>query len=446
MGDTRVTELGRRRDTGRRARRWVAALAISATLTAGMATGAFAQQQYTPAPPEPGTEIPKSSVRMGILPYADGSFPIIGVKQGFFEDVGISISPADGTKVTEEQAHSLLMRGDLDVTHGYPPNFLPTYQNSRVVKQIMFHDVIVAGCMLASPEQKLKGIKDYLAEGMPFDKAIAAAMAPVQGKELASTPVANERLFEDTITQLSGVTWTPKILDDPNILVAAKAGQIQFAHPSGAPVVYSLLQAGWTRLVCLDDLIAHGPKGKDSPILRSISLVGAEANGEWVNKNPNTALRYISAVWRTIDAIKADPTLYDIQAPVLNSITGTSLTGKDLAGTVELFHPYIPYGENTQFYTDEQSLLYYKPLYEQIIGAFAENGVVPEDVTPDEFVWGGKLWQQLEDYRKKTDELLAGIDEASLSEEKKNLVADARKFYEWHDYLDAYRFALAASQ
>ena len=161
-------------------------------------------------------------------------------------------------------------------------------------------------------------------------------------------------------------------------------------------------------------------------------------------QNPNTVLRYISAVWRTIDAIKADPSLYDIQAPVLNSITGTSLTGKDLAGTVQLFHPYIPYADDTRFYTDQTSLLYYKPLYEQIIGAFADNGVVPKDVTPDEFVWGGKLWQQLEDYRKKTDELLGRVNEASLSPEKKSIVAEARKFYGWHDYLDAYRLALAS--
>lgn len=444
MGETGLKAPGQRQRgtwTG-----WMGALALSAALTTAMTASALAQAEYVPAAPEPGTEVPQANVRMGILPYADGSFPIIGVKQGFFADVGINITPPDGTTVTEEQAHSLLMRGDLDVTHGYPPNFLPTYQNSRVVKQIMFHDVIVAGCMLASPDQNLKGIKDYLAEGKPFDEAIAAAMAPVQGKELASTPVANERLFEDTITQLSGVTWTPKILDDPNILVSAKAGQISFAHPSGAPVVYSLLQDGWTQLVCLDDLIAHGPKGQDSPILRSITAVGAEANGEWVNKNPNTALRYISAVWRTIDALKADPSLYDLQAPVLNSIAGTSLTGEDLAGTVALFHPYIPYAENGQFYTDANSLLNYQPLYEQIIGAFAENGVVPADVTPDEFVWGGKLWQQLEDYRTKTDELLAGLDETSLADDKKNFVAEARKFYGWHDYLDAYRFALAATE
>ncbi len=426
--------------------RILAAVAVSATLSTPVVTPVLAQDAYVPAPAEPGTNIPEATIRFGLLPYADASFPIIGVKKGFFSDVGISLSPAEGLAVTEDQAHSLMVRGDIDLAHGYPPNFLPTYQTSRAVKQIMFHDVIVAGCMLASPELGLKSIKDYMAEGKPFDEAIAAAMAPVQGQSLASTPVANERLFEDTIRQLSGVTWTPQILDDPKIIVAAKAGQIQFAHPSGAPIVFSLIKAGWTRLVCLDDLIAHGPKGEDSPILRSITAVGAEANGEWVNKNPNTALRYISAVWRTIDAIKADPSLYDLQAPVLNSIAGTSLTGEDLAETVKLFHPYIPYEENTKFYTDKESILYYEGLYKQIIGAFVESGIVPEGVTPDEFVWGGKLWQQLEDYRKKADDLLAGIDEASLSEDKKGLVADARKYYGWHDYLDAYRFALAATQ
>lgn len=427
-------------------KRWLGRLAISVSVLIGASSGALAEMEYVPAPPEPGTEIPTATVRLGVLPYADGSMPIIGVKQGFFEDVGITIAPENGTVVTEDQSHSLLMRGDLDVSHNYPPNLLPTYQNSRAVKQIMFHDVIVAGCMLASPSQNLKGIKDYMAEGMEFEEAIAAAMAPVQDKELASTPVANERLFEDTITQLSGVTWKPKILDDPNILVAAKAGQIDFAHPSGAPVVFALLKDGWKQLVCLDDLIAHGPKGEDSPILRSITAVGGSANGNWINENPNTVLRYLSAVWRTIDAVKADPSLYDIQAPVLNSISGTNLTGEDLAATVEQFHPYISYEENAQFYTDETSLLHYKPLYEQIIGALAEAGIVPDDVTPDEFIWGGKLWLQMEDYRKKTDELLAEIDEGSLSEEQKGFVTEARKFYDWHNYLDAYRLTLAASE
>lgn len=426
-------------------KRTTSVLSVAALCLAASAVAAIAQDTHTyePLAPEAGTDIPQVEVRMGVLPYADGSFPLIGDEMGFFEDVGIDIAR---TTVTEQQAHTLLMRGDLDVTHGYAPNFLPTYQNSRAVKAVMFHDVITAGCMLAAPHLNLTGIKDYMGRGMAFDQAIAEAMAPVQGNQLASTPVPNERLFEQTISDLSGVTWVPQIMEDSNILVAARAGQIEFAHPSGAPVVYSLLQEGWTRLVCLDDLIEHGPSGPDSPVLRSISLVGAESNADWIGENQHTLLRYLSAVWRTVDAVTQDPSLYDIQAPILNSITGTDLTGEDLANTVELFHPYIPYEENGQFYNDQDSLLYYKPLYEQIIGGFVENGVVPDDVSADEFVWGHDIWMQLEEYRMQTDELLAALDGTDLSAEQGSLVDEAKKHYGWHNYLDAYRFARAASE
>lgn len=416
--------------------------------TAGVvATGpAIAADAYVPAPPEPGTDIPKATVRVGFRPYADSTFPVIGIKKGFFADVGIQISPENGLAVTEDSANALLIRGDLDISPGYPPNSLPTYQTSDAIKQVMFHDVIVAGCILAAPDLKLKTIKDYLAEGQSFDQAIASAMAPAKGQKLGGTPVPNERLFEDTISQLSGVTWQSDILDDAKLLVAAKAGQVKFVHPSGAPIVYTLIKDGWTRLVCLDDLIANGPKGPDSPIRRQISEVGVVANGDWVNKNANTLLRYLSAEWRTIDAINADSKLYDLQAPVLNSMAGTSLTGADVADTVKLFQPYVPFDDDAKFYTDTSNVLYYKPLYDQIIKAFEDNGVLPAGLTPEKFVWGGAIWQQLVDYRDQTDKLLAGIDESKLSDAKKALVEQAHKYYGWRDYLDSYRFAKAASE
>ena len=287
-----------------RAGRGIVGLMLAAAFVVAPVGASRAADAYVPAPAEAGTAIPEATVRVGLRPYADGSFPIIGIK----------ISPPDGLGVTEDTTNSLLMRGDIDVVHGYPPNSLPTYQTTDAIKQIMFHDVIVAGCILANPKLGLKGIKEYMAEGMDFNKAIAAAVGPLQGKSLASPPVANERLFEETISKLSGVTWQHQIMDDSKVLVAAKANQIDFAHPGGAPIVYSLLQDKWKQLVCLDDLIAHGPLGDDSPVLASIVVVGLVANGDWVNKNPNTTLRYISAVWRTIAAITADPSLYDIQA------------------------------------------------------------------------------------------------------------------------------------
>jgi ABC-type nitrate/sulfonate/bicarbonate transport system substrate-binding protein len=435
----------RRATAGRFIASAMAALMVAGALPLAAAAPVWAQDAYVPAEPEAGTDIPKATVRAGFRPYADGSFPIIGIKQGFFSDVGIEITPPDGLAVTEDSTNALLIRGDIDIVDGYPPNSLPTYQTSQAIKQVMFHDVIVAGCILSS-DANLKTIKDYLGEGQPFEQALASALAPLAGEKLAGTPVPNERLFEDTLAQMSGVQWQSLILDDPKLLVAAKAGQVKFVHPSGAPIVYTLIKDGWKQIVCLDDLIANGPSDPDSPIRKQIAIVGVVANGDWVNKNANTVLRYLSAEWRTIDAITADPKLYDIQAPFLNAMAGTNLTGEDVANTVALFQPYVPFGDNAKFYTDTENLLYYKPLYEQIIKAFVENGVIPDGLTAEEFAWGGAIWQQLIDYRDKTDALLNGLDAASLSDDKKALVEEAKKHYGWHNYLDAYRFAKAATE
>jgi len=45
-------------------------------------------------------------------------------------------------------------------------------------------------------------------------------------------------------------------------------------------------------------------------------------------------------VWRVIDTTKKDASLYDLQAPYLNSMPGTSLDGKGVADTVAILHPF----------------------------------------------------------------------------------------------------------
>ena len=125
---------------------------------------------------------------------------------------------------------------------------------------------------------------------------------------------------------------------------------------------------------------------------------------------------------------------------------GTSLTGTDIANTVKLFQPYVPFEDNAKFYTEPDNLLNYQRLYKKIIGALQQNGVVPEGLTPDKFAWGGKLYEQMVDYKDQTDKLLAGLDETKLSDDKKAFVTEAKKYYAWYDFLDAYRFAKAASE
>lgn len=226
MATKTIQSGGKNRLPSTGAARLVAALAISTAMSAAMLTQAIAQQAYIPGPPEPGTEIPKSTVRLGLLPYADGSFPIIGVKKGFFSDVGITMSPPDGTTLTEESAHSLLVRGDVDITHGYPPNFLPTYQTSQAVR-----GDLVAG--LLHRRDRFRILLERFGDAEDRDRKIAlcehAIESPPAGAravfvlgfdaDVADVVERRRRLFREpglavVVTMQDGVFATLLVVDD----------------------------------------------------------------------------------------------------------------------------------------------------------------------------------------------------------------------------------------
>jgi hypothetical protein len=48
------------------------------------------------------------------------------------------------------------------------------------------------------------------------------------------------------------------------------------------------------------------------------------------------------------------------------------------------------------------------------------------------------------DYKTKTDTLFEQAKTADLSPEQQALLEDARRYYDWYDFLDAYRLASAA--
>ena len=408
---------------------------------------ALAAGLYTPASPEPGTEIPAATVNFGMRPYADNTFYVIAMKKGWFEDVGITIGPGElGLKVTDTNVTALLLNGQLDISSQYCPLMLPTYKSTDKLKCVAFTDNFLGTAIMANPELKLKSFKEYIAEGMTFDEAIRAALLPVDGKTLVGSPVLSKRPFEEAVQEFAGVKWNLDLMDDSKALVLAKAGRIDFADPEGAPIVYTLLKAGWTNLVDIGDLYNHGPGGVDSPVEKLVAIVGVASNADYVNENQNTVLRFLSVVWRTLDAVDKDPSLYELQAPYLNSVAGTDLDAKGVEETVAILHPYSSFEYNEKYFVDEKSILYYKNAWPAIIGDWTEKGLMPKDaVTPEEFVWAAPIWYQMKDYQAKSAALIEELEGKSLSDEKQALLAKAKQHFEWFNFLDAYRVATAAS-
>ena len=422
----------------------LAALAVAALAAPG---GALAADRFVPGAPEAGTDIPKATIKFGMRPYADNTFYYIGMKKGWFDDVGISFDPAPyGLKANDSNVLTLMLNGQLDMISEYCPLILPTYKDSQLLKCVGFTDNNEAFAILANPKLKLTPLKDYMAQGMKFDEALKKTLAPLAGKTLVGAPELSARPFEEGLATLSGLKWNLQVLDDAKSLVLAKAGREDFVNPEGAPITYTLRQAGWTDLVDIGDLVKYGPGGEGSPLEGLIDIVGVAANGDYVNKNPNTVLRFMSVVWRIFDETKKDPSLFDIQAPYLNSFAGTSLDGKGVASTVNLLDPFSPFEDGKAYYDEPNNLVYYKSVWNAIIADLEKNKIIPAGVVKtDDVVWGGAIWHQMVDYKTKTDALLAKLSTATLSDDKKALLDKAKTFYADFDFLDSYRLALAAS-
>lgn len=436
--------------TGNRARRsWagVAWVTILALFTASVATAAEPEDMFKPGTAEPGTAIPAASVQFGMRPYADNTFYIIGIRKGWFKDVNITIEPQpEGLKVTDTNVTALLLNGQLDLISEYCPLMLPLYKTTRLLKCIAFTNNSIGETILANPKLKLKSFKDHMKEGKDFKTALHDALAPLQGKTLVGAPELSDRPFEELSSQMSGVTWKLQIMEDSKSLVLAKSDQIDFINPEGTPIVYLLEQAGWTPLLNNDDVITNAAGGVDSPVERLVGVVGMGANANFVSAHPNTVLRFLSVVWRTMDEMKKDPSLFDIQAPYLNSVAGTNFDGKGVAEVVNSLDPFAPFEYGTTFYEDTKSARYYHNLYTAIIDDYVAHNIMPKGVvTPEQFIWGSAIWKQAMDYKTKTDALVAGLQGKTLSAEKQAQLDRAKQLYDWYDYLDAFRLATAAA-
>jgi hypothetical protein len=160
---------------------------------------------------------------------------------------------------------------------------------------------------------------------------------------------------------------------------------------------------GWTVLINDGHLYDHAPAAPDSPIQKLVAIVGIGANGDFVNKNQNTVLRFLSVVWRTIDAVKKDPSLFELQAPYLNSVAGTSLDAAGVEATIKRLDPLSPFEYGSTYFEDKNSVLYWLNAWPAIIKDYVAHGVIRRAVSADDFVWAAPIWQ-MKSYHDKTDD------------------------------------------
>src|SRR5581483_10643547 len=65
---------------------------------------------FSPDKVAPGTDLPQVKMSLGMRPFANDLIFVAGIKQGFYKDVGLTITPEPyGRKVLPDQAIPLLV-------------------------------------------------------------------------------------------------------------------------------------------------------------------------------------------------------------------------------------------------------------------------------------------------------------------------------------------------
>jgi len=429
-----------------RASRWIAATAmLCASALAGAAEAADAGR-YVPATPEPGTEIPQATVRLGMRPYADNTFYVIGMEKGWFKDVGISIDPAPhGLKTTENQWVSILLNRQVDINSATCSILLPSYKTTDQLKCTGFAVTFFGSVTLANPKLGLRTVESYIKEGASFEEALKKALTPLVGKTVYVPALVSEKEYSEVPFRLAGLDLPKYVpMDDSQMLLLAKSGRLDFMHPGGAPIAQSMLDAGWTPVYDTGQLLRNGPGGVDSPLESLVFNNGWAATADYANSNQTTMMRFASVAFRIMDALKKDPSLYGVYAPYLNSVAGTSLDGEGVRRTVENLDPFVPFEEQTKYFVDKTSAEYYGNSAGALIKALEASKSIPSGIQPDDFIWAAPMYHEMLDYKAKTDALLEKASGASLSSDKQALIEKAKQYYQWYDFLDAYRLAAAA--
>jgi hypothetical protein len=182
-----------------------------------------------------------------------------------------------------------------------------------------------------------------------------------------------------------------------------------------------------------------------SPLESLVSNNGFAAMADYVNTHQTTVLRFASVMFRIFAGLNADPSLFGLEAPYLNSVAGTSLDGAGVQRTVENLDPFVPFEQQTKYFDDTTGPEYYRNSMGALIKALQKAHTIASGITPDQVIWAAPIYHELVSYKTKADALFQQAQAKQLSSSNQQLLDKALQYYKWYDFLDAYRLAKAAT-
>ncbi len=387
---------------------------------------------------EPGDTIPEVSVEGGFSPYADELLAVAGIENGYFSDVGLTITPEpNGQEVDLIAALTPLLNKQIELGSGYPPAIVSQLDSVNNVKAFAISDVFY-GYHILAPEGKYVTLQEAMDNGESYEEAVATVVEQLRGEDVILREGVVPQFYE-LIFGKADMTFDDmnvSYLANPDIVRAGFVGQADFASPTGAAQITSMMLNGWESLIGIRDVIDNEPS-EATVSLRS-TFSGYLTTTEYAEENWDTLLRFTSVIYRLIDDLEANPeeTVERYRA-YLNSRTGSEITNEELAGMFDGLYSMRNFEDASEFWADKGAPFYFDEVMGAQIESLTTTGVISEGHAPSDLSIAGEIWKDLVRYQEAADEALAAAPEGDLK-------TRAQEQYDNRNYLDAYRLAAAA--
>jgi ABC-type nitrate/sulfonate/bicarbonate transport system substrate-binding protein len=407
----------------------------------------------TPFDPHIRPVIPKTTVRFGNGIALDHSAAVIGMEQGWFAALGITIEPAPyGTAVPNDQRAAILSAGAADVIDAGDYALVPMLKQLPNLRAFTYFDVFLGNAAVIQPDSPLKTHAELVADGVSPADTVSMAAAQLRGKRWAYLAGAYTKQFVDIVLAKGGLHE-----DDVELIPVADNNVVDLMLSKHADVSTTSAQArvtlenkGFKVLLPFDEMYKSAEPTPTSPELRAVNLAGWVTTKEFAEANHDLLLRLFGLQYRITDMIRnrAEPALVT-QVPYLNRIAGSSITTADAAVLYERIHPVLTIDDLDRIVNDKNDPLYYEWQLGAKIAGYVEQGLYQKgELKPADISLVPALHKEMIDLRARAEadieatEKLVGTPGGSNG--VKTALAEAKQHLTHFNYLDAFRFAAHA--
>lgn len=417
---------------------------LAATAAAASQSPAWAQAAKVPT-------IPKATVRFGGFPFTNHAWTILAAKKGFLADVGLTMQGGAPKSLTEPQIISQLQNGEVDIASYWWGAAMPKLDRLDDIRPVLVYSYFQGSTILAAPNSGFKTVDEFVKQGMDWKDAAAAAIGQLKGKRTAIANVPGTYPWNEYALSLGGLSMKQIetiALSDPKIVQLALNNQVDFAIPGGAVQTYQLeFQAGWKSIMSTRQMLKYLPTAAGSVVESLLNFDLMQTTASYLDKNKDTVFRFVGAMYRTIDYMfgpEQDQALTEY-APFINSISGAQMDAKSIKFIFDNLDPFFGWSDQKRIWEDPSYALNYKNVYEYQTKQFIQSGSIPnKDYNIDQTFAAKAIWQEMATMKARA-ELLLGKLSGSLSDDRKNMAELAKLHLRNFNFLDAQRFAEAAT-